>query len=148
MRRPRRRAPWFSETSCDPVSCRLPIVRSPLVQGRCPAILLEVKGARMFAVGTLRASATGFAARFATLMIEAEIGHRDARATREWYCGPLFRGAPPGQIATGTYGADMLGFNSKIAAVVLAMLTALCLLFAGSEAYARLWREWSSPFMG
>ena len=42
----------------------------------------------------------------------------------------------------------MLGFNSKIAVVVLAVLTALCLLFAGSEAYARIWREWSSPFMG
>jgi len=42
----------------------------------------------------------------------------------------------------------MLGFNSKIAAVVLAVLTALCLLFAGIEVYARMWRQWSSPYMG
>jgi hypothetical protein len=42
----------------------------------------------------------------------------------------------------------MLGFNSKIAAVVLAVLTALCLLFAGIDVYARMLREWSSPYSG
>jgi len=39
----------------------------------------------------------------------------------------------------------MLGFGSKIAAVVLAVLTALCTLFAGTLVYQQTWDQWSRP---